>query len=133
MSENKKKIISLELPEFAFLMGSGHEPKGDVLKGRNVLIHMRTASVIEIFHTENVALNEDVRTYKFFYTNRLGGKEKMIAALHFCKAEDYAYDPDYTRQYILRPAAVWFCQYCSWEDNQIPLDDIAKGLFGDEN
>lgn len=132
MSDNKPKIISLNLPDFAFLMGSAHGEGGDLLKDRTVLMHVRTASVVEIFNREDVALNEDTMSYKFSYTNRLGGEEKMIVALHFCGNQDLSADREFVKQNILRPAAVWYCDYCTWEDKQISLDDIANELFKDD-
>ncbi|QUT54953.1 hypothetical protein INE86_03494 [Parabacteroides distasonis] len=86
--------MNLTLPEFAFIEGSGHEKGGDPLYGRNVIMHIRSASIIEIFGRKDVALNPDVPTLKFSYTNRFGIKEPMIAALHYCATLDVKYDSE---------------------------------------
>lgn len=51
--------MNLTLPEFAFIEGSGHEKGGDPLYGRNVIMHIRSASIIEIFGRKDVALNPE--------------------------------------------------------------------------
>lgn len=42
------KIVNLALPEFAFVEGSWHE-NPNLLNGRNVILHIRTASIVEVF------------------------------------------------------------------------------------
>lgn len=107
------------LPEFAFVEGSWHEKGGDPLEGRIVILHVRSASVIEIFDREDVALNDNVLTYKFSYSNSLGIKEPMIAALHYCATLDSKADREFIKAEIMKPAAQWYCDYCAWEDDNI--------------
>lgn len=114
------KIKELTLPTFAFVEGGGHD--GDLLKGRTVILHVRSASVIEIFEYNDVVLNDEVLTYKFGYVNRWGEKEKLVAALHYCATLDAVTDAAMILEEVLIPAAEWYRQYCKWEDN------IARGL-----
>lgn len=110
-------LTKLTLPEFAFVDGSEHEKNN--LEGRTVILHVRSASVIEIFERSDAFLNEDVLTYKFSYTNKFGVKEQMIAALHYCATLDKEKDSELIKSSIMRPAAQWYCDYCTWEDNNI--------------
>ena len=55
------KGIELTLPEFAFVESSGHD--GDKLQGRNVILHSRSASVMEVFETDKVYLHKDVISF----------------------------------------------------------------------
>lgn len=114
-------IKELTLPSFAFVEGGGHD--GDLLSGRTVILHVRSASVIEIFDYEDVALNEGVLSYKFGYINRYGIKEKLVAALHYSATIDSSSDAAMIVDEVLMPAAEWYRQYCRWEDN-----NIARGL-----
>ena len=59
---NTKKVVNLALPEFAFVEGSGHE-NPNILEGRDVILHVRSASVMEVFERENVRLNPAVLTH----------------------------------------------------------------------
>lgn len=115
------KMTNLTLPPFAFVEGGGHD--GDLLSGRTVILHVRSASVIEIFEYDNVVLNEDVVSYKFGYINRYGIREKLVAALHYCATLDVNDDRQTVIDEILEPAAQWYREYCKWEDN-----NIARGL-----
>lgn len=115
--------MNLTLPEFAFIEGSGHEKGGDPLYGRNVIMHIRSASIIEIFGRKDVALNPDVLTLKFSYTNRFGIKEPMIAALHYCATLDVKYDSEMIKKEIIKPAAQWYCDWAEWEDENIVREE----------
>ena len=109
------KIKELELPAFAMLDGC-HEKE---LEGRIVILHIRSASIIEIFGRKDVVLNPDVLTVKFSYTNRFGIKEPMIAALHYCATLDVKYDSEMIKKEIIKPAAQWYCDWAEWEDENI--------------
>lgn len=50
------KKIELTLPAFAFLEDSGHD--GNTLEGRNVIMHIRSASVVEILERDKCGLKE---------------------------------------------------------------------------
>ncbi len=115
-----KRKIELRLPEFAFIEGSGHE-KPDILKMRNVIFHVRSTSVMEVFERENVFLKQDVLTHEFTNTNKFGFKEKMVIALHYSATLDKRDDQEILINDVLKPAAKWFCEYCDWEDGNIEL------------
>lgn len=114
---NMGNIANLTLPEFAFVEGSWHE-KPNVLEGRNVILHVRSASVLEIFERDNVVFNEDVLTYKFGYVNEYEIKERMVIALHYSATLDKDADRQTLVEKVLKPAAMWYCDYCIWEDEQ---------------
>ena len=111
------KVINVTLPAFAFVESSGHD--GDLLQGRTVILHVRSASVIEIFEEENFFPKEGVITLRFFNRNHLGEKEYYIAALHYCATLDEKYDKKAILEQIVAPAAQWYCDYCDWEDKNI--------------
>ena len=54
----------LTLPEFAFVEGSDHEGDNNILKGRTVIQHIRSYTVLEL-------------------------TEQLILAVHFTFAEDF--------------------------------------------
>ena len=64
-----KKLINLKFPEFAFVEGSWPE-QPNLLEKRNVIIHLRSASVMEVFEQENVFFNEGTLAYKYRYVNK---------------------------------------------------------------
>lgn len=116
------KLIRLDLPEFAFIEGSWHEHP-NILEGRNVILHIRSASILEVFDRDNVQLNPDVLTHEFINTNKFGLKEYMVIALHYSAALDKGADHNLIIQDILKPAAKWYCDYCDWEDKNIINED----------
>lgn len=116
------KIVELSLPEFAFIEGSGHE-NPNILDGRNVIFHVRSASVMEVFERNNVQLNPDVLTHEFINTNQLGIKERMVIALHYSATLDKGSDREMLLKNVLKPAAKWYCDYCDWEDKNIIDED----------
>lgn len=122
-----ERRVELNLPEFAFLEGSGHEH--DVLEGRNVIMHVRSASVIEMLERGKCCLKEGVVKTNFTYTNRYGIEEKMVAVLHFCATLDAVIDAEMIKEEVLKPAARWYCDYCDWEDKMIEEEGGFNGLF----
>lgn len=113
------KGIELNLPEFAFVESSGHD--GDKLQGRNVILHVRSASVMEVFETDKVYLKEDIISFDFHNVNKFGIKEYLTIALHYCATLDAQKDAKTIQDEILIPAAKWYCEYCDWEDKNIDL------------
>lgn len=111
------KMIDLALPPFAWVSSGGHD--GSNLDERNVILHIRSMSVIEIFQYDDVVLNEDVLSYKFGYINLYGVKEKRIAALHHCSVFDPVADMEMIIEEIIKPAVDWYRDYCDWEDENI--------------
>ena len=113
----KEKKVNLTLPAFAFVEGSEHEE--NILKGRNVILHIRSASIVEVLERDKCHLNDDVIKKNFTYTNRYGIEEKMVVALHYCGTLDAKADAGMIKEEVLKPAAKWYCDYCDWEDENI--------------
>lgn len=111
-----KRLTNLILPEFSFL--DAHVNDVDELHGRNVILHIRSMSIIEVFDRESVFPNENVISYKFSYTNKYGIKEPMIALLHLSMTLDANVDIEIIKEQIMKPAAQWYCNYCTWEDGK---------------
>lgn len=115
------KIIDVTLPEWAWINGSEHERGGDLLSHRNVILHVRSASVIEFFEDGNFMPAKDVPVYEFDYTNNAGGKERHIAALHYSTTLT---DSDSIIE-LLHRAADWYKEYMTWEDRSIEEHEKA--------
>ena len=116
-----KKLIQLTLPEFAFVEGSWHEPGGDPLEGRTVILHVRSATVIEVMPIENFLGGEsNVISYRFthFNENSLISEDCMML-LHYSATLDKDLDRDMIINEVMRPAATWYSDYCDWEDKNI--------------
>lgn len=112
-----KKLIQLSLPDFAFVEGSEHE--NNMLSERTVILHIRSASVIEILDREDAYITEGALTYNFSYINHFGVKEPMVAVLHYCSSLDKDADREMIIKEIMKPSAQWYCDYCTWEDKNI--------------
>ncbi len=117
------KVISLSLPEFAWLSGGDHEPGGDPLGERMVVLHVRSASVIEFFLADNFVPSSDaVKTHRFTYRGAFGPTERYIAVLHYCATTDDEGEIDA----IMHKATDWLCAYNDWEDENIAADDYSQ-------
>lgn len=112
-------IQELTLPAFAFVESSGHD--GDTLAGRNVILHVRSASVVEVFERDKVSLNPEALSFNFVNNNSFGVKERLTIVLHYSATLDTA-DREMIINEILIPAARWFCDYCDWEDKNIEYE-----------
>lgn len=115
-----KKMIELTLPEFAFLQGFGD----DELRGRDIITHIRSASVMEVFETGQAWFNEDTLTLSFNRFNHIietktgvECEEKFVMALHSSPLLDIKADKDMILNDIMKPAAMWYCDYCRFMDN----------------
>lgn len=115
---NMEKLVNLTLPEFAFVEGSEHE-KNNILSGRTVILHIRSASVVEILDKDNTFLTEGTLAYNFSFVNSFGIKEPMVATLHYSATLDKDADREMIIKEIMKPAAQWYCEYAKWEDENI--------------
>ena len=113
----REKIVELKLPEFAFVEGSWHE-QPNILDGRNVILHIRSASIVEVFDWGSAVFDPEVLTYRFTYTNKHGIGEKKVISLHYSATLDLSKDREIIINYVLIPASKWFCAYLKWEDSQ---------------
>lgn len=115
-----KELIALTLPEFAFL---SDDLNGE-LRGRNVIIHIRSMSIIEIIERENVLLYEpNVLYHKFDYENMFGETEKLVAMLHLCTTLDKILDKEFIRQNIIEPACEYYMKFATMADKEMMEDD----------
>ena len=110
-----ERIVELTLPEFAFLEGSGHV-RPDILRGRNVIYHTRTASVVEVLEWKMSAIKPEKMQQRFVYRNRYGLEEQMIIVLHYSATLDEVEDREEIFERVIKPAIKWYCDYCDWED-----------------
>lgn len=109
-----KKMIELTLPPFAMLWGYGDENE---LQGREVILHVRSASVIEVFMKGNAFLSEDVITYSFTMSvPRITNPSEMatatfVLALHHSPLLDVVADRYMIIEEIMKPAADYYKDY----------------------
>lgn len=89
-----------------------------MLSGRNVILHVRSLSIMEIFEREEAFLNEDTLKWNFTNVSKFG-REKLVIALHYSATLDVNADRDYLIEHVLKPAAKWYCDYCDWEDENM--------------
>lgn len=120
------KAIKLTLPAFAFL--DGNSPKGDTLEGRMVILHVRSASVLEFFHDE-VLLKNTVISKQFSYINRYGVEELITCAVHYSPLLE---EKELILSEIVEPAIEWYKQYLDWEDKNI-VRDITNNSISKNN
>lgn len=111
----EKKLIDMTLPPFAFVEG-GHD--GQDLYGRNVIIHVRTASIIEMVLRADLVMtmHDEVLQYNFSFIDQYGATERWVALLHYCATLDEQLDRQLILEKVMKPAAAWFIDYCKWED-----------------
>lgn len=116
-----ERIVELTLPEFAFVEGSGHV-RPNVLFGRNVILHTRTASVVEVLEWKMSAIKPEKMQQRFVYRNRYGLEEQMIIVLHYSATLDEVEDREEIFERVIQPAIKWYCDYCDWEDGNIEME-----------
>lgn len=114
-------MTEYNLPEWAFL--DAHSHLGNPLIDRTVILHIRSASVIEIIDRDNDGYIpvEGVLMYKFKYTS-IAGTERLTAILHYSATIDKVDNAEFIKNKILKPCAIWYCNYCAWEDDNIIRD-----------
>lgn len=107
-------MIELTLPPFAMLWGYGDDNE---LQDRDVILHVRSASVIEVFMKGNAFLSEDVITYSFTMSvPRITNSSEMatatfVLALHHSPLLDVVADRDIIIEEIMKPAADYYRDY----------------------
>lgn len=116
-----ERIIDLHLPEWAWISGGDHEPSGNPLEGRDIVLHVRSASVIEFLEESSFIPAPEVKTYNFTYCNIAGITERHIAVLHYSAACD---DAEILEE-ILERSSRWYCNYLRWEDSNIAASEVA--------
>lgn len=120
----KMKLTELKLPAIAFVDGTSH--KGDTLYGRTVLLHVRSASVIEIVDDKTI-INDGVPSLPFTYKNDAGAIERYMAVAHYINAStDYVSISREDVDSILKECAVFYKEYCAWEDKNLRENHISQ-------
>jgi len=124
------KIEKLTLPAFAFLDAQCHE--GNLLEGRDVVIHVRSASVLEFFDQENAIFEDNTIFVEFDYKNRYNIIEHKTCALHYCASvmnciENHV-EIENIINLIIMPAITWYKAYMDWEDENIIQGIITKSI-----
>lgn len=118
-----QRVKDLNLPDFAFIEGWGR--KDETLHGRNVILCVRSASVVEILEKDGVlALREDVLTHDFDYINRYGVVERFVCVLHYSATLDKDADRQMLIDKVMVPACDWFTEYMDWEDENITKEGL---------
>jgi hypothetical protein len=117
---NKMKKINYSLPEFVHLDGIDHN--GDSLKGRTVIQHIRSYTVLEVVALDEVAMCDFGKNKKhiFTYTNAYGVREEFMFVLHFTFSEEDEL-PE-----IFRKCEKWYKKVLAWEDKGIHAGEVAK-------
>lgn len=120
------KAINYILPEFAFLDGQSHE--GDALEDRTVMIHNRTHTIMEVIALDEVKMHSFHKpTFEFEYVNqRFAIIEKHMLVLHFSVFFDIGEIDSEQLKKIFEQSAIWYCDYLSWEDENIDFDQEQK-------
>lgn len=108
-----KQLISLTLPEFCFL---SDDIDGELM-GRNVIMHVRSVSVVEIIERENVYYYEpDTLYHKFDYANMFGEVERLVAMLHFSATLDKEMDREFLMEKVIEPACEFYMEFAKLAD-----------------
>lgn len=112
--------VELSLPEWSFLDGTSH--LGNLLAGRDVLQHIPTFTIIEMFNLNGSKLmfSETVKTKPFTYKNRYDEIEEHILAIHFSIIDGENLDS------IIDKAIVFYCDFLDWEDQTIIEENTSK-------
>ena len=108
------------LPEWAFLDAKNHT--GNALEGRDVLLHVRTHTIMEFFAVDDnmPRFAEGVKRMQFVYTNQYGLEENYIVAVHYSFAEFEELDQ------IFEKGIDFFCNWMDWMDKGIEQEDKTK-------
>lgn len=94
-----EKLVSMNLPPFAILQDKE-------LTGRCVLLHIRSASVIEILKKVNLYyLENQVLSMDFTLCDT-----KYMAMLHYCATLDKELDAALIKEHVLNPAINYFIE-----------------------
>lgn len=107
---------TLELPEWAFLDADNHT--GNQLKGRDVLLHIRTNTAFEVFSKNKVKLKSNIPHRNFQVKNVFGVEEEFIIAIHFTFAQD--------TDEIFSKAIKFYTEWIQWTDRTIIKEETAK-------
>ncbi|HRP90392.1 MAG TPA: hypothetical protein PKX92_10165 [Edaphocola sp.] len=105
----KKKF---PLPEFVLLDGENH--LGEQLLERTVVLHIPTATLLEVVSVEpsEVATYKELKHFPFVFTNIDGDDEHHLLILQKTGSEKDLED-------VFSKAAQWYGNYCNWLDEEV--------------
>ena len=123
---NKEKRTNL--PKFSFLRGYGDN---DELYGRDVILHIGSGSILEIFKKEDMTIDENGVFIEFFRNNlsikQITGKtirENYVITLHHTPFLDIKTEEDFIIKEIMLPTISWYLDYCNMMDEIIIKKNI---------
>lgn len=112
------------MPEWAFI--DDDYPGGHKLDGRTVVLHVRTATVLEIFHGDDFLLNDDVARCVFEYVGYHGASEVITIAVHHSATLDARADAELIKEKVIVPCMEWYSEYLYHEDKGIAEGERAR-------
>ena len=115
-----KQKTNFTLPEWAFL--DADNQTGNALKGRDVLLHVRTHTILEFFAVDDnmPRFAEGVKRMQFVYTNQYGLEENYIVAVHYSLTE-FADQVE-----VIDKAIAFFKEWMTWMDGTIEIEETSK-------
>lgn len=115
-----KQQTDYTLPEWAFL--DADNQTGNALKGRDVLLHVRTHTILEFFSVDDnmPRFTEGVKRMQFVYTNQYVLEENYIVAVHYSLVEYSNLDE------VIENAISFFKEWMTWMDSTIEIEDNSK-------
>ena len=100
--------LKLSLPEFAWVFGSEYDA-GDATYGREILLHIPSAGIVEILTGINYIIPQNKAIHKF--TGEVfGDKVNNYTAVLLNYEIDNPGDMARLQQVVLAPAAEWYCR-----------------------
>lgn len=114
------KKTDLTLPEWAWL--DANDQNGNALDGRDVLLHVRTHTMLE-FISQNeqlVNLNPEVKQKQFYHKNKFGELENYKVAVHYSLTEFTDLDD------VIAKAIAYFKQWIDYMDKSIETENNSK-------
>lgn len=111
---------NLTLPEWAFL--DTDNQTGNELKGRDVLLHVRTHTMLEFFYDkkDGFKINPEVKQQYFMHKNSYGVQEPHIVVVHYSLVEFTKLDD------VIKKAIEFYCNWIDWMDGTIELEETSK-------
>ena len=107
------------LPDFAFLHGYG---ENDELYNRNVILHLKSRTVLEIYEPKDIEVTDDDLSLEFTINHTINGKsmrDKYVMLVHSSPFFNIKAEEDYIVKEIMLPAYRWFADFCACMDEYI--------------